>query len=75
MPNYVQVEPVISTGRPRAIGKPRTGNRLIVSTGILVFLGFLMLLTWRELASEVNASVRDFVSSLDIHDRPDSRWS
>jgi hypothetical protein len=32
-----------------------------------------MFLTWRELASEFDASIRDFASSLNIHDGMDSQ--
>jgi hypothetical protein len=35
-----------------------------LSTSVIVLIGFLMFLTWRELVSEFDASLRDFASSL-----------
>jgi hypothetical protein len=59
--------------RSRAIRQRGIGSRFILSTSVIVLIGFLMFLTSRELVSQFDASIRDFASSLNIHDRTDSQ--
>jgi hypothetical protein len=70
---FSPAEEVILTARSRAIRQRGIGTRFILSTSVIVLIGFLMFLTCRELVSEFDAAMRDFASSLNIHDRTDSQ--
>jgi hypothetical protein len=69
--NSVPGEEAILTARLRAITQRGIGSRFILSTTVIVLMGFLTFLAWRELVSEFDASIRDFASSLNIDDRTD----
>jgi len=59
------VETVI-LGRPRPTQeKAAVRNRVFVFAGAIILLGLLAVMTCRELAHELDASIRDFASSLD----------
>jgi hypothetical protein len=73
MLSSIPIEEVVRTVRPRPTRKLGIGNQVVLSTGVLVLLGLLIFVTWRELVSEFDASIRDFASSLDVHDRMDAR--
>jgi hypothetical protein len=57
----------------RAVRQRWIDNRLILSTGLIVLMGLLLFLAWNELVSEFDASVNDFASSFNIHDRTDTQ--
>ena len=65
MLNPLPADGAILTVRSRAIRQR--------GISVIVLMGLLMFLTWRELASEFDASIRDFASSLNIHDGMDSQ--
>jgi hypothetical protein len=71
MLSSVPIEEVVRTVRPRRTRKLGIGNQVVLSTVVLVLLGLLIFVTWRELVSEFDASIRDFASSLNSHDRTD----
>ena len=73
MLNSIPAEEFILSARRRAFMRRATVNRFVLSTSMFVLLGFLAFMTWRELVSEFDASIRDFASSLGSHDRTDSR--
>jgi hypothetical protein len=73
MLNSIPLERATLAARSRSISQAGIGSRFILSTSLIVVLGFLMLLTWRELTSEFDASIRDYASSFTFHDRTDLR--
>ena len=73
--NSAPAEEVILTARSRAIRQNGIGTRFILSTSVIVLIGFLMFLTCREFVSEFDAAMRDFASSPNIHERTDSQSS
>ena len=48
-------------------------NRVFVAASVIILLSLLAVTTWRELAHELDASIRDFASSLDTHHGTDWR--
>jgi hypothetical protein len=70
---FITAEEVVLTARPTGLRWYGIANRFVLSTCLLVLLGFLALMTWRELVSEFDASIQDFALSLETHDRGESR--
>jgi len=75
MLSSLQIEGANLTTRTWAMRKSeaRARHTFVFPITVVVLAGYLLFQTGRELAFELDASARDFATSLSISDRTDSR--
>lgn len=64
MPVSLPIEGISLTAGPRAIVRRVITHRFMIATAVFALFGFLALAAWRELVTEIHASLDDFAVSL-----------